>query len=160
MGGAKRYRSVLVCESDGFREGQSSYELNYEVIPRYGIGFRNLPDTGYVRAIWCAHFGATERFLALRATTNLSSQINLIPPVQPLLQKYFSSPTGRSSNRGLPSRTCQRGVSRSSRTLGGGCGGRGHVKRRMTLIRVRRSRVVLIPRRWNQIGDDACASRR
>ena len=32
-----------------------------------------------------------------------------------------------------PSRSHKRGVSRSSRTLGAGCGGRGSVKRRMTL---------------------------
>src|SRR5579872_4599687 len=47
------------------------------------------------------------------------------------------------------SRARMRGVSRSSRTLGAGCGGRDSVVRRMTL-RGRRSRVVLISRRSYQ----------
>jgi hypothetical protein len=40
---------------------------------------------------------------------------------------------------------------RSSRTLGAGCGGRGRCQRRETLLRGRRSRVVLTPRRWRQV---------
>jgi catechol 2,3-dioxygenase-like lactoylglutathione lyase family enzyme len=36
--------------------------------------------------------------------------------VQPPLQKYFASPSGRNRNRANPSRPTQRGVSRSSRT--------------------------------------------
>jgi hypothetical protein len=59
-----------------------------------------------------------------------------------------------------PSRTRQRGVSRSSRTLGAGYGGRDNVKRRMTLIRGRRSRVVLTPRRWRQAWRDFPRKRR
>jgi hypothetical protein len=53
--------------------------------------------------------------------------------VQPYQQKYSASLPGQiiSSFRAIPSR--KRGVSRSSRTLGAGCGGRGNVKRRMTL---------------------------
>ncbi len=53
----------------------------------------------------------------------------------------------------------KRGVSRSSLNVGGRCGGRGARNRRMR-ARGRRSRDVLIPRRWYQLGDDACASRR
>jgi hypothetical protein len=45
-----------------------------------------------------------------------------------------------------PSRAHKRGASRSSRTLGAGCGGRGSVKRRMTLIRLRTSFGGRVPR--------------
>jgi hypothetical protein len=56
--------------------------------------------------------------LALRATTNLSSRINLIRTVQSRLQKYFAFAVGqiifRASRRPAPA---ERGASRSSRTL-------------------------------------------
>ena len=48
-----------------------------------------------------------------------------------------------------------RGVSRSSRTLGAGCDGRLSCARRTHVLSGRRSRSVLIPRRWYQVGDDA-----
>jgi hypothetical protein len=55
-----------------------------------------------------------------------------------------------------PSRPAQRDVSRTSRTLGAGCGGRGDVRRASARGRMthhgRRSRVVLTPRRWRQVG--------
>jgi hypothetical protein len=56
----------------------------------------------------------------------------------------------------LPSRTRKRGVSRSSRTLGAGCDGRGSVRRANSAPDEwhccgRRSRVVLTPRRWRQV---------
>jgi hypothetical protein len=77
--------------------------------------------------------------------------------VQPLLQKEsrFRLTQINSRIRIVPSR--ERGVSRSSRTLGTGCSGRGSTRRatargRMMLNRVRRSRVVLPPRRWRQVG--------
>jgi len=56
-----------------------------------------------------------------------------------------------------PAAFLQRGVSRSSRTLAVGCGGRGLASddRRG---HVRRSRVVLAPRRWRQARKDAVAS--
>jgi hypothetical protein len=41
-----------------------------------------------------------------------------------------------------------------------GCDGRGACDRRAQPIRGRRSRVVLMPRRWHQISDDVCASRK
>jgi len=52
-------------------------------------------------------------------------------------------------------RPIRRGVSRSSRTLGAGCGGRvdaaaWFTPRRRTARRARRNRAVLIPRRWYQ----------
>src|SRR5258705_4947485 len=49
--------------------------------------------------------------------------------VQPSLQKYSASPFGRNRfiDSAIPSH--KRGVSRSSRTLGTGCGGRGSVLR-------------------------------
>src|SRR5882672_832458 len=51
------------------------------------------------------------------------------PGVQPPLQKYYASPFGRNRfiDSAIPSH--KRGVSRSSRTLGTGCGGRGSVLR-------------------------------
>jgi Glutathione S-transferase, N-terminal domain len=53
-------------------------------------------------------------------------------PVQPFPQKYSALPVARNSNISNTSRPHKRGVSRSSRTLGAGCGGRGGVTRRMT----------------------------
>src|SRR6185437_2783088 len=69
------------------------------------------------------------------------------------LKTFRFSPAANQSLLPL-SRAHKRGVSRSSRTLGAGCDERGDVTRRMTLP-VRRSRVVLTPRRWRQVGDDA-----
>jgi len=61
--------------------------------------------------------------------------------------------SGKSTLQLPPSRPTQRGVSRSSRTLGTGCGGRGRAgdERR---ARGRRSRVVLTPRRWRQVCEN------
>ena len=49
--------------------------------------------------------------------------------VQPLLQKYSASPLTQIKSKTLPSRSRKRGGSRSSRTLGAGCDGRGSVRR-------------------------------
>jgi hypothetical protein len=51
-----------------------------------------------------------------------------------------------------------RGASRSSRVLGAECDGRGRALDE-TRERGRRSRVVLMPRRWHQLGDDVGALR-
>jgi hypothetical protein len=101
-------------------------------------------------------------------------------PVQPLLQKDFRFHWTQIKSRTPPFRPRERGVSRSSRTLGTECGGRGSVRRagqtargRMALFPSslklrrtgkkpveafgadgssgRRSRVVLTPRRWCQV---------
>jgi hypothetical protein len=53
----------------------------------------------------------------------------------------------------LPSGTHKRDVSRSSRTLGAGCDGRRWRQRRERYSCGRRSRVVLTPRRWRQVGE-------
>jgi hypothetical protein len=53
----------------------------------------------------------------------------------------------------------ERGVSRSSRTLGAGCGGRGCAFDEQRK-RGRRSRVVLTPRRWRQVALKVSARRR
>jgi hypothetical protein len=45
-----------------------------------------------------------------------------------------------------------RGATRDRHGRGTGCGGRGRRQRRERLIRGRRSRVVLTPRRWRQVG--------
>jgi hypothetical protein len=60
-------------------------------------------------------------------------------------------PTGKSSLHARPVPPHKRGASRSSRTLGAGCGGRGSVQT-YALACGRRSRVVLMPRRWHQVG--------
>ena len=58
-------------------------------------------------------------------------------------------PDGQIIFRSPPvSRPIKRGVSRSSRTLGAGCDGRCGITRRVMPSR-RRSRVVLMPRRWH-----------
>src|SRR5882672_8765303 len=95
--------------------------------------------------------------------TGLSSLISGFP-------KNISVPTYPKSHLELsPSRPTERGVSRSSRTLGMGCGGRGSVLRATgsqggffesvsgqqradeRCCCVRRSRVVLTPRCWRQV---------
>ena len=79
--------------------------------------------------------------------------------VQPLPQKYSSSPhTQITSKSPAVPHPIKRGVSRSSRTLGAGCGGRGSVRREVFRAdgwrcSGRRSRVVLAPRRRRQVCD-------
>ena len=67
--------------------------------------------------------------------------------VQPLVKKYSDFPKQQISSILPPSRAHKRGASRSSRTLGAGCGGRGSAFDERHR-RGRRSRVVLTPRRW------------
>jgi hypothetical protein len=64
---------------------------------------------------------------------NFSSEIKLFLPVQPFPEKFSGSRLTqiKSISRSVPPH--MRGVSRSSRTLGAGCDGRGGVKRRMAL---------------------------
>ena len=95
------------------------------------------------------HYGLVQYRSPLRQTSNLSKPIRLMLPVQPLLQKYFPSRLTqiRSISPAVP-RPEQRGVSRSSRTLGAGCGGRFQCERRTHGESGRRSRSVLIPRCW------------
>jgi len=50
-------------------------------------------------------------------------------PVQSSLQKYFASPLTQIKLTTSISRSRKRGGSRSSRTLGAGCDGRGSVRR-------------------------------
>jgi hypothetical protein len=65
----------------------------------------------------------------LRAQRKFFNHIKLICPVQPFLQKHFGFPIDANQFfiTAIPSR--MRGVSRSSRTLGTGCGGRGGILR-------------------------------
>jgi hypothetical protein len=55
----------------------------------------------------------------LRARRNLLKRINVIPPVQSCLQKYFCSHLTQITSRTLAIPPHYRGVSRSSRTRGG-----------------------------------------
>jgi hypothetical protein len=71
-------------------------------------------------------------------------------PVQPLLQKDSGFRRTQIKSTSQPSRPHKRGVSRSSRTLGTGCGGRGSVRRAAA-----RGRVMLISRTVKSCGPDA-----
>jgi hypothetical protein len=75
------------------------------------------------------------------------------PSVQPLLEKYSDFQKYQISPIWSPSRAHKRGASRSSRTLGAGCGGRGSAGDEWHR-RGRRSRVVLTPRRWRQVCEN------
>src|SRR3984893_941921 len=72
-------------------------------------------------------YGGSPRFSDLRAAANLFKRINLIPPVQSHLQKYFPSRQTQIKSISPAIPALWRGVSRSSRTLGTGCDGRGSV---------------------------------
>jgi hypothetical protein len=75
-------------------------------------------------------------------------------PVQPFPQKYSGSLFTQLTSIVTPSRPTKRGVSRSSRTLvRDAVDARGALTR--ALVCGRQSRVVLTPRRWRQVGDDA-----
>jgi hypothetical protein len=68
------------------------------------------------------------------------------------MRKHFTCADGQIS--GSSSRVLcltRRGVSRSSRTFGAGCDGRGWRRQTSGAIGGRRSRVVLTPRRWRQV---------
>jgi hypothetical protein len=76
----------------------------------------------------------------------------------PFRKNIFVFLRRKSLHRPSLSRTRKRGVSRSSRTLGAGCDGRGGVRRANSAPDEwhccgRRSRVVLTPRRWRQVGE-------
>ena len=77
----------------------------------------------------------------------------------PIFGKQLDAGANQSHNPPVPSP--QRGTYHGRReTLGAGCGGRGSVVMRLVRVDerhgcVRRSRVVLTPRRWRQVGDDA-----
>ena len=93
----------------------------------------------------------------MRAKTDLSNRIKLILPVQSHRQKYFLSRLTQITSiiRAIPSH--MRGVSRSSRTLerdAVDAGGAFDERRG----RGRRSRVVLTPRRWRQVGGSAMSA--
>src|SRR6267142_7088447 len=106
----------------------------------------------------------------VRVKSNLLKRINVILPVQSPLQKYSASPVGQiiSTNSSHP--TPPEGRIAIVTDAGCGCGGRGSVLRATGLqgglakrpvsdqqradercCSVRRSRVVLTPRRWRQV---------
>jgi len=66
----------------------------------------------------------------LRANHDFVRRFKLIRVVQSLALKYFTSVFQKYMLPSQPSRTHQRGASRSSRTLGAGCGGRVGAERR------------------------------
>jgi hypothetical protein len=63
--------------------------------------------------------------------------------------------TPKSAPSSRPSRPHKRGVSRSSRTLGAGCNGRGQRRKTSGAGADGKSRVVLTPRRWCQVCAEA-----
>jgi hypothetical protein len=104
---------------------------------------------------------------AVRAGTKFLNRINAILPVQSPLQKYFGFRTPQITSRTLGIPPHKRGVGHRHER-GEGCGGRGSVLRatgsqgRLRPVSdqqhaderccsVRRSRVVLTPRRWRQV---------
>jgi hypothetical protein len=106
------------------------------------------------KMVECAHYSA---LCVLRAQCDLLSPINPMPAVQSYFQKYFRSRLPQINPISIAIPSPQRGVSRSSRTLGMGCGGRGGIRHAKACStndarRGRRSRVVLTPRRWRQVS--------
>jgi len=79
--------------------------------------------------------------------TGKSPERCLDTSVQSLVKKYSDFQKCQISRIWSPSRAHKRGASRSSRTLGAGCGGRGRAADERHGCG-RRSRVVLTPRRW------------
>ena len=80
----------------------------------------------------------------------------ICPTVQPPYQKFFAFPFGRNTSTRSTHPTPQRGVSRSSRTRGG-MRWTWAARRRTRRPRGRRSRMVLTPRRWRQVGGSVSA---
>ena len=100
------------------------------------------------------------RFFCVRANSNLSNRINLICPVQSFAEKYFPSRLPR--NTSMIPRVPPLQEGRFAIVTDVGCGMRWTRACRKTngTFRGRRSRVVLTPRRWRQVGDDASLASR
>src|ERR1700730_7011624 len=97
--------------------------------------------------------GVLERFsrrTALRQKTDFLKRIKLIWPVQSGLQKYFASPPAQIKSIS-PAVLSLRGALAIVTNVGTGCGGRGCALDEWRW-RGRRSRGVLTPRRWRQVG--------
>jgi hypothetical protein len=75
----------------------------------------------------------------LHVKSNLLNRINVIWAVQSLLQKYSDFQKHKSAIYPFPSRPTQQGRSRSSRTQGAGCDGRGWCFRRERQSRTAKS---------------------
>jgi hypothetical protein len=105
-------------------------------------------ETGLART---APSRATERHVeALRQNAELLNKLKLICPVQPHLQKDSAFPVGQINSIALPV-SSHRGAARDRHGRGAGCGGRGGAIDEQHQSG-RRSRVVLTPRRWRQVG--------
>jgi hypothetical protein len=65
---------------------------------------------------------------------------SVLPPSNPVCKNISLPPSGKSNLQLPPSRSHKRGASRSSRTLGAGCSGRGSVRR----ARMRAGRMMLM----------------
>src|SRR5258708_32834642 len=89
-------------------------------------------------------------FTAISIEEKFSFGIKLICPVQSSLQKEICSRLPQNTFRTAPSRPT-RGAYRDRHGRGMGCGGRGSAIDEQRLSG-RRSRVVLTPRRWCQVG--------
>ena len=79
-------------------------------------------------------------------------RVNQQISVQPLSKKYSLFTSDPNHLHGFVVPPHKRGVSRSSRTLGAGCDGRGRCQKTNDIARGRQSRVVLTPRRWCQVS--------
>src|SRR5258708_37248525 len=86
----------------------------------------------------------------VRQNANLLKRINVIWVVQSCLQKYSVSRLTQITSKTHPV-SFHRGAYRDRHGRGMGCGGRGSAIDEQRLSG-RRSRVVLTPRRWCQVG--------
>jgi hypothetical protein len=103
--------------------------------------------------------GTNKAASALRQKSNFTRQINADSTVHSRTQKYLLCPSGKSSLKARPSRASLRGALR----------GRHDLPARDAMDAIvppderhgggRRSRVVLMPRRWHQRGDDCFGNR-
>jgi len=88
----------------------------------------------------CVKLSGLEPSFGVRQKTILFNAIRLIPPVQSALQKYLPSRLAQITSLVAPIPARRRGVSRSSRTQGMGCGGR--LSARLTRARLADGEVV------------------
>src|ERR1700684_304831 len=84
----------------------------------------------------------------------------IILPLLPILLKQFAGSVGQITFRSPPVSRPKRGAyrDRHGRWARDAMDASGSARRARPSVR--RNRVVPIPRRWDQAGDDACASRR
>ena len=122
------------------------------------MGFAEVLNPSYALSGHSVRMGGAEAILSncfQICPDGLFCESHVYPPSQ----KYSASLFTQITCVSLPSRPT-RGAARDRHGRGTGCGGRGRCQKTNDIACGRRSRVVLTPRRWRQVGDDASASRR